>query len=140
MYRFHQAFCAVLSFIGVQRLVVFNGVHVGVGGDTEGGAGGVRPLGGTHGVFVGVHGERQLFEGLSDLSGRGLPVDFQQTVVVLAFRPNRRRQDEEEEQTAEDTPPPHHQSSQCNHSRQQSASSWNAGAYNSFINATRFTS
>lgn len=39
---------------------------------------------GTHGVFVWVHGERQLLEGLSDLSGRGLSADSQQTVVVLS--------------------------------------------------------
>lgn len=42
----------------------------------------------THRVFVGVHGERQLLEGPSDLSGRGLPADSQETVVVLALRPN----------------------------------------------------
>lgn len=39
----------------------------------------------THRVFVRVHGECELLEGLSDLSSCCVPADSQQTVVVLAL-------------------------------------------------------
>ncbi len=84
----------------------------------------------THRVFVGVHGESQLLEGPSYLSGRGLPVDSQQLVVVLTLRPNRCQQDDEEQQrqhkldgtgplTPEDNPVPHHHPSEYYHKDQQ---------------------
>lgn len=79
----------------------------------------------THRVFVRVHGERQLLEGLSDLSGRGLPVHPQQSVVVLTLGPDHHQQGDQDQheqrdpdEMGRDNPAPHYQSSQCNHSNQ----------------------
>lgn len=65
----------------------------------------IRVTAETHRVFIRVHREGQLLEGLSDLPDRRLPGHSQQLVVVLALRQHCLGQGEREGQSKGQLPP-----------------------------------